>query len=203
MSSTEHDIYVKTSSGRLRFEAAGTDSLSNEYFLLSPAPSELLNSNTDDASTSAFPIDEDYKDPTAHYPITYSILVHGTNPSKAKEKSSKSRRGESTKTDEIPQFLQDQGDDWFVVRDPDEIENLAEWVECMTKQVEYEARLLAYTFDNPTSTASRFAKGGQPSKEVVERAKERMDTLETKDLVEKIRQFKDYVSFERKKLQDA
>lgn len=80
---------------------------------------------------------------------------------------------------------------------------MAEWVECMTKQVEYEARLLAYTFDNPTSTASRFAKGGQPSKEVVERAKERMDTLETKDLVEKIRQFKDYVSFERKKLQDA
>lgn len=166
---------------------------------MSPAPSELLDSHTDYASSSAFPIDEDYKDPNVDYPITYSILVHGTNPSKLKEKSTKSRRGESNKSDEVPTFLQDQGDDWFVVRDPEEIEQLAEWIECTTKQVEYEARLLAYTFENPTSSASRFAKGGQPTKEVVERAKERMETLDTKDLVEKIRQFKDFVTFEREK----
>ncbi|SGY93246.1 BQ5605_C037g11579 [Microbotryum silenes-dioicae] len=181
------DVYLVTAENRLRFAPTGTDVHDNQYWLMCPS------------TASKFPTEADPA--TDDYPLSWSILVHGS-PFSEIDPVAAAANGNKGKTIAAPPpsppptpgtvasinaSRVDHKDSWFVVTDPEEMIQLVSHLEWQHKWAEYEVRLARHE-KSDAGTRSLTPLGGEDDESTVK---------SISDLVAELRIFADYVAAEK------
>lgn len=192
---TERYIYLAQSTNRIRFSSAGKDAKGNTYYLLSPCTHSSF------PSSSTLGMNDDY-------PLSWTILVHGTpfdlspvgetssTKSKTTKKASNGNGAAAAELDdkksavvaaigsveEREQARAKNGDAWFLVDPEKEGDLMMEWIEYAAKWVTYERKKVAY----------ERQKEGKPEVEGVDDPRE-----DSSDLLNQLRVYVEYVKAAR------
>ncbi|GAA6056293.1 hypothetical protein JCM3770_006761 [Rhodotorula araucariae] len=181
----QHEFFLAGAQHRIRFASIGTDAHGTEYYTPAPPPRELLESSVG-AQTSGFPLDRKPSDDGARdYPLSWCVVGHGLRPAAAASADAKKDDGGDRAS----------GDDWFVVRGPDELDALAEWVDLSARHADHALCLAQFQLAHPKTKTGGVVRAPPSGAELaaLEHAAERADA----ELPDRLKQFADAMKWRR------
>ncbi|GAA5935862.1 hypothetical protein JCM3775_007349 [Rhodotorula graminis] len=180
----QSDFLLTMAKTRIRFTSLGRDTHGTEYYTPAPPPDELLQSSAGSA-TSGFPLDRKASDDGVRdYPLSWCIIGHGRRPDVG-----------GVKREDVDDDSAAPGADktWFVVRDINNLDALAEWVDLSARHADHQLRLAQFQLEHPKTKTNGVVRAPPTAAEVAafERAAARADD----SLPDALRQFADAVKW--------
>ncbi|GAA5896742.1 hypothetical protein JCM8208_007073 [Rhodotorula glutinis] len=181
----QSDFFLTMANTRIRFTSLGHDAHGTEYYTPAPPPDELLESSAGSAA-SGFPLDRKASDDGVRdYPLSWCIIGHGRRPDVGSVKREM--------VDDDDSAASADGKDWFVVRDVDNLDTLAEWVDLSARHAEHQLRLAQFQLEHPKTKTNGVVRAPPTAAEIAEF--ERAASRAAGGLPDALRQFADAVKW--------
>ncbi|GJN90935.1 hypothetical protein Rhopal_003949-T1 [Rhodotorula paludigena] len=187
----QYDYYMSAACTRLRFASLGMDAHGTEYYVLAPPPSELFR-NPSAALTSGFPFDRKPSDDGVRdYPLSWCVVAHGQKPIVLSIDDGRTKVKKEKDEDDKPKhdLLTDPPREWYVVRELEDLDALADWVDSLARYTEFSLKLGQFQVEHPKSKTGGVVRP-PPSAAELERLERNFERLDV-ELPERLRQFAD------------